>query len=63
MPDLDLRREFESINLGDERRNRRARQLAGTISQDTRSTRSLGRPTTRRAPLRVAPLASSVGRR
>ena len=33
MPDLDLRREFESINLGDERRNRRAGQLVGTISQ------------------------------
>ena len=33
MPDLDLRREFESVNLGDERRNRRARQLVETISR------------------------------
>ncbi len=33
MPDLDLRREFESINLGDERRDRRARQVVETISR------------------------------
>ena len=33
MPDLDLHREFESINLGDECRNRRAALLVSTIAR------------------------------
>ena len=33
MPDLDLRREFQSINLGDQRRNQRAQRLVETIAR------------------------------
>ena len=33
MPDLDIRSEFESVNLGDERRDRRVRKLVATIAR------------------------------
>ena len=33
MPDLGLHREFESVNLGDERRNRRVRRVVETIAR------------------------------